>query len=260
MKKFGILALILILSISMTACGNKTVDENDSTDLSNKNWAVNDVSEQTDKDVDIDDDGGLYYSDEEETETKDIPTIEHRVYSYNVDEDPKAKDVEKFDKISIDGKLMSFPCTYDDVKKNFNFLYEIVSNRYVQDKLELDPEMEAFNVEAHADGESGLGKITFYFKSADDNGSKLKDMICYKVAINAETFNNEKLMTLGLPHNITFGSSYEDIFELYQTYKIDSNMSDDETGWTYKIKTDDGIYVSFIGIDNGLNSVIIEKS
>lgn len=261
MKK-RILITALLLSLSMTACGNKS-DEPPagSTDPADGPWAVNSVVE--DKDVNDDSvevEGGVYIDDEDRpTTTTEVTTYEPLVvpeFSFNTNEDENADKVENINTISIDGIMMTFPCSYDEVAKNFG-LYQIYSNRYVQSEVEVDTETEARTIDLSAHPSSGYGNISFSFRPKEGDTAKLKDMECYKVFIDSSATNNEKLMKLSLPNGITFGSSLEDITSMYSAYKVGYTANDDESDWSYSIKLDDGTYVSFIGVEDKLNSVSI---
>lgn len=256
MKKFLLIGLLSISMLSLAACGKDKEPEETKDD---GNYAINEVRDTVEEE-------------EEETEAELVPvapvveetteTTEPEKYVapdeiYNVAEDQYAADVRSLDTISIDSNLIGFPCSYSYVAERF----DLYTRQYIGGGLEktvpIDDTLEDYTFEVEAIPKSGEGVIKFTFTSS--NKTTITNMQCTKVTLLGGNTEGNTVMSLALPQFITFGSSYQDILDVFG---IDNITHDESTksGSEYRVRylfEDQHILMEMTGHDGGLYIVTL---
>ena len=242
MKKAFVLSFLCIGSmLCLTGCNKK--DTSDST-TTEQYYAKNEVTEMTSEDAE--DEPSTIAQNEDESVTTETP-IEYSNYSFNVDNDTNATENLTEETISIDGKLISFPCDYQHLKSVFSKLYvEQVDDLTGETKtIELDEtQYKSINLlTLMYKPTTGYGSVKFIIRSIDGSNTNINNLTCNEVILAGNTTSNDKLMTLALKDNIHFGSTIDDIKNafgnvpsLYNVYDNDSfviKYIGDETGHEY---------------------------
>lgn len=258
MKKFLVVVICLLTILSLSAC-NKD-DEVISTE--SPNYAINETRDPIEEDLDnienISDDSIVSTEPVIEEPTIDEPEITIKDASdqiYNVEFDEYASDIYDMSTISIDGKLIGFPCTYQYVTEIFGQLHTIEYNSRVGDTLKpIDETITAQYFDVYAIPTTGEGTIRFTFRSTSDNPSTITEMTCYEVMIRGGNTTGDKVMTFALPEFITFGSTLQDLLNVYGVenathYESSNNAADYRVRFIFK---DINQCYDFTGYDNGL--------
>ena len=242
--KIKLLLIPIMFILLLTGC-NK--NEDSSTEINN-NYAKNEVATTEDTE-----DAPVVITDAttESTTTEEWTESEN---TYNVDEDINANNAEITNSnISIDGKMINFPCSYNDIKKLFGKLYVELP----KDQLEEVDESQLqsiSNIQLRAIPETGTGIISFSFYS--DNKTSIDKCICNEISVSGNTTEDTKLMTVALPGNIKFGSTADDIIK--QFGKVYDEYNNDDNGGFSILYKPDGTYNEyyFNGSNYGLDQFI----
>lgn len=206
MKKYLLLFLISFSFIILISCGKDNGEEV----IDDHNYAVNEVVDDNEDEEDIEETTEPTTTEEEYTE--EVEEFIPKENTYNVVDDVNAQN-ENLSKytISIDGKLLTFPCTYAEIKEAFGTLYTIEFDNYVEVNEEDYTDITYLGVNVKP--ETGSGYINFIFMS--DTPTSLTNCKCKELIVSGMTKDNEKLMTIALEDNIHFGSTVDDIFNTY---------------------------------------------
>lgn len=254
MKK--LLAILLAtMAITLVGCSNNGDDEDD------ENWddyAVNEVRDQVDPDeIEETTVDNAISTEPKETAPPYVPPN----FKYNVTPDENKHEVLDLYEISIDGNMVEFPCKYSDIKDKFD-LSMIADSKYAYN-TEVDTSYLQHTIRLSADGKTGQGSVIFTFtpKNDDEYFTTIDNMICKAVLISTNIYtngDNTKLMKFSLPGNITFGSPYNDLKDVYGFFDK-SEMSLDGSCWNliYTPVDDNAVSAIFEGMSDGLYSVSI---
>lgn len=250
MRKLTLFMIALVTIISLTSCENK--EESSSQENANY-YAVNSTKDR-DKIGEAQEQNSSRAETTTTTTTMSIEDI-YKYYdikpnTYNVTADVNEDKVVKINNISIDGKLISFPCDYKTLKDQFE-LYTEQYNKYITE-IPIDETAKQNLLEVHAKPTTGKGNIIFMFTSEEP--TTIDKMTCKQVILTASNTNNDKLMTIALPNKIRFGSTYEDIIKNSdKSYK-----SEQSSNWKYtESLEDEKCVIRYSGVDGGLNSINI---
>jgi len=253
MKRYLVIGLFLLTILSLTACKKEEPEATTS-----PNYAVNETKDTTDEEDE-------YYEDEEVISDNNITTAEPEEEPeeiviqpakdniYNVSQDQYAADIQNMSTISIDGKLIGFPCNYNYVVEKFGTLYTVDYNGRIGDSyIPVDETTTATEYKVYAFPETGEGMIQFTFKS--DTPVLITEMTCNDITVQGGNTTGEKVMTFALPQYITFGSTFDEIVNVFGTeyithYESTNNASDFRLRFVYE---DLNQCYEFTGYDNGL--------
>ena len=195
--------------------------------------------------------------------------VEPRVpIEYHTEDDKNADKITSLSEISIDGKLVKFPVTYDALIETFG---DNLSSEY-------SPETKATRISI--DYTNGtLSSASFVFKS--DEATTVDKMKCSEIKLySGYVTNDSKMMSIALLGNIHFGSSFKDIIDYFgEPAKIDSNDEENENPTKFtleylidnneeivskdslderEVRVDDFTKkIYFSGVDSGLNYIRI---
>lgn len=250
MKKICMLGLSLLMVVSMAACGKTEEPE-----ITPKhNYAENDVVDKPKEEKVTTTSGNeveVIVMDEPEEEAK--PTIAEPLdMYYNVTDDPNMNSVLDMTTVSIDGKMVAFPCNYDYLVEKFGSFYTESVGKYII-KTDVDETTYATSIDVKTEPTSGEGSITFKFRSSDGTEKPITELTCVGFTLQAGSNYNEKLMTCALPNWISFGSSPEQIQEYFtEIPKNDSFVKTDSFMLFYEYDEYD---LRFVGYDGGLYSI-----
>ncbi len=149
-----------------------------------------------------------------EATTEEITTeyIPPKMY-FTVDEDKNKdnKDIS-YNTISIDGKIVTFPCSYEDIKNIFGTLYV----NYGKQTIEVNESdyTDITSLECEVIPTTGQGLISFKFIS--DKATDLKNCKCTEVSLCSTSYDeNDQLYTISLLGNLHWGSTKDDIYSVY---------------------------------------------
>lgn len=245
MRKLILISLIFIISLVCVAC-NK--DEKP-IETSEGNYASNATAESTEENETNDNLTTIIESESETQETTTAFELYENKMLYNVEDDINKSEVVDFDTISVDGKLISMPCSYDYLHEKFGDFYTIVQSKYELSMQPIDVSSIGTSFIVNAKPTTGDGTIELYFYSTEP--TTIDKMTCKGISVYGGNTTNEKLMTLALPNNITFGMSGPEIRDILgDSHKINSQNADNND-FCYQYFLDK--YDIFImGYDNGL--------
>ena len=239
------LVLILILILSLTACGKK---EEPIESTEDEGWAVNEVKERTRPEEVATSDVTTASTAEPEI-TEPVVTYPVDFYNYNVQDDINADIIDSMQTISIDGKLLDMPCTYSELAEQFELFIE-EPNKYGSTIIKPVETDEYYKITLNTTPTTGKGVISFEFKTTLDGPQPLKDMKISKIFLDGGSLNNEELFTFSLPNNIHFGSTFKDVTGKENTEnKPNIRYTDSNPNNPYNI------YYSFV--DYGLKTIEI---
>lgn len=207
------------------------------------NYAQNDVADKTTEDNDYNED----YDEDEEVEPtthSEVTTEEEAKAVFNTQTDANAEsdqlDTYNPDNItstvSIDGKLITFPCSYQTLKDTFGELkiFTIVGYENIDTATSSDATLNKSNIlTVYATPTTGEGTIAFTLVAKSENETNLEDKICIGGTFGNETYLEDvKLMTIALENNISFGATADEIRAVYGR----------NSGNSYKNKDNDPYY------------------
>lgn len=191
----------------------------------------------------------------EET-TEATPTDTTSVtFTYNTTKDKNADSKELSNRtISINGHLITFPTDYKTIANLFKLNPTKVSREL---GTPTDATQISTTVDYYAEQEN-VGIIQFYFTPTEDN--LLQNAICDKVVISGISETNEPLTSMALQGGITFGSSKQDILNVYGNITETNEGSDDGQDFTLVYEPDDKSHdkYTFAGKSGGLYQIILE--
>ena len=255
-----LLILLICSSLLFVACGKnediiQTEDEH--------NYAINEVSTQQNEETETDtveETTDIIIATEETTEETHEPIIAQDMY-YNMDPDVNLGYLTDFYTISIDNKLISFPCDYNYLVEKFGTLYtqdlSDINESYFP--LDITEKSNYFNI--YALPQSGSGIINFEF--VGDTEDTIDHLTCKKISILGGNNTNDKIMSCALPYNLSFGSSYTDIINaLGKSTDSKSFVRNNENDFMlfYKIDSEynkNAIDLQLSGYDGGLFIITI---
>lgn len=249
MKKLGLLLGVVIIILS--GCSNR---QNDNSSEIKKDYAVNKVTTSVTTEASL-----AENTTSEITTTAESIIIDEQEFSYNVDDDVNANKITSLNSISIDGKICSFPVTYTNLKANFGNLYTTIQNRYGVIFNDIDETAIAKEFSVEAKPTTGQGTIRFIFTS--DEPTTIDKMICKQVILFGGSLDNSKSMTIALPGNIHFGSTYKEIVDVFSTptvQEFSGEEDDNKSNFNLLYQFDNlNCDCTFVGYDGGLNSIIL---
>lgn len=248
MKKIFILGLSLLMVVSMASCGKTEEPET----TSEHNYAENDiVNKPTEETTTSNTEVEVIVIEEPEEKTK--PTIEDPLdMYYNVTDDPNMNSVLDMNTVSIDGKMVAFPCDYEYLVEKFGSFYTESTGKYII-KTDIDETTRATSIDVKTEPTSGEGSIIFKFRSSDGTEKPITELTCIGFTLQAGSNYNEKLMTCALPNWISFGSSPDQIQEYFtEIPKNDSFVKSDSFMLFYEYDMYD---IRFVGYDGGLYNI-----
>ncbi len=246
--------LVVLSSLCLTGCKKKS----DVSSTSERYYAKNDTSEQTTEEPI--DDTTTVTEEPSSTDDTEIENVDPLEYKYNVDDDSNSNENLSKDTISIDGKLISFPCEYTHLKDIFDKLYvseiDSLSNEVKYTKFNEKDYSNIDGLDLIYKPTTGEGNVTFTLVSPDGNKTSIDKCICNEVNLSVSGISNKKLMTIALPNNIHFGSTVKDIKSYYgkvvTTYNEYKNNS-----FVIEYTNDSNDYY-FSGKSGGLSEVILK--
>lgn len=245
MKKYFVIGLAL-LTTCLVGCSKSEPEESV---IIEENYAVNETK-PADSKAEYNGEPEVPVTTEVKTEPATIPHEPRKKYTFNTEEDINALDVKDMNTISIDGKMISFPCDYSDLKKEFE-LYQIAYSRVGDIPMDVNETDKNITFSIFATPTTGDGRIEFIFTSKNNESQTINDMICREVNLSVDSTDNEKLMTFALPNDIVFGSSYETIRDTYYYFDM-HEMNDTSDVWLLKTLSDEDYVITFHGNDRGL--------
>lgn len=248
MKKIFILGLSLLMVVSMAACGKEEEPEV----IPEHNYAENEVVNKPTEEITTSN-NEVEVIVVEEPEEKIKPTIADPLdMYYNVTDDPNMNSVLDMTTVSIDGKMVAFPCNYEYLAEKFGSFYTESVGKYVI-KTNVDETTCATSIDVKTEPTSGEGSITFKFRSPDGTEKPITELTCVGFTLQAGSNYNEQLMTCALPNWISFGSSPEQIQEYFTGIPVnDSFIKSDSFMLFYEYDTYD---IRFVGYDGGLYNI-----
>ena len=248
-KKFLIMAGLLLSLCLIVGCKKDEPIEQEA------NYAVN-GGEQTTVTEEIDVDTDIDIEPEEVTPTvieEESEEVVEEVEDYHITHDYSGKaDVNEGNKeltntnISIDGKLLSYPATVDDVIKAFGDLVNDEGNLIDTNNINTFAFYNVSNIE------TGYGYISFMF---DEDGN-----VTY-LDFSGEARDGLSAMTIALPTKIRFGSTVEDIEAAYKDYELVSSTNYKNGGARRMYKFSNSFSqgtIEFIINDYGVNNIIMK--
>ncbi|MBQ8218589.1 MAG: hypothetical protein IJZ79_02465 [Bacilli bacterium] len=252
MKRFLVVGLMMLTILSLTAC-NK---EEDPTSTAEPNYAINETKDTTEEDTTEEniEPSTTIESTTEEIVEEEIIIPEAKDQIYNVKPDQYAQDVRDMSTISIDGKLIGFPCTYKYVTEVFGQLNTVEYAKYGSIYTPVDETITSTSFEVYATPVTGAGQIRFTFRSADDTPVTITEMSCAEIMVQGGNTTGEEVMTFALPQSITFGSTLDDLLDVYGVSNATHSESDNNAA-DYRIRfvfEDLHQCYEFTGYDNGL--------
>lgn len=249
MKKLKLLLICSILCFSITGCGKSEEDE---TTSEKHAYATNDTFDKTTTEYVEEPKPYIVDNTTEEstTEKKNVigyGSTKDKVLQFNVDEDANAKNEKlqntKNGTLSIDGKLLTIPCTYQTLKDTFGKIYieipddgsyEVTNPKEYKDLTHAELTIKPEGVE--------VGIITFTLES--EQPTTLDQMTCNKVELHGYTFTDKKLFTCSIQDDIHLGSEVDKVKEsLGDDYEANLDHQKNDIGYyefTYSGKNDNG--------------------
>lgn len=266
MKRYILLCISIAMILSLASCTKK--EDEDTSSNEGHNYAVNPVA---DRDVlpsggetieGIVEDSPNYIDKEQyemlkeiygedfdpadygfilKEDTVSIGEIEHIEHEFNIDEDINASKVTTLDEISIDGNLIKFPISFNDIVDNYEIYGDAQSHDWYENALYTETAVKIKT--------SGAGSFNFIFSSESGKAVKLSELMCKEITLYANDEYGEKLTSIALPGGIKFGSTFKDITDFYGK-PIEYESDDDENiaPTTFYIKysiNEDGNIISF---------------
>jgi len=188
-----------------------------------------------------------------ETEnTTETTVVELPEYTFNVGEDANADRTDiDWTNISIDGKMVTFPCTYSVLQQTFGTFYTTdtvgrVDKEVIPSEIGL---VTKYTVKVTPT--TGTGLIYFIFTA--DEPTELTNCLCTGVSVSSMSTSNAPLITTTLRGGIHFGSTAEEILDPNAYEKITESYSN--KGGDFEIHYKKlGYEMSFYGINGGLYS------
>lgn len=256
MKKLKLLLICSILCFSITGCGKSEEDETTSEKhayATNETFDKHSTTESTESQQGYIIDGTTESNDSTEAITeKKEDLIDYKYYKeqklqFNVDEDVNAKSEAinntKNGTLSIDGKLLTLPCTYQTLKDTFGKVYIEIPD---SDGLAEITDPKLYNNISDATlaiyPTTGDGEVKFTLTS--NKNTSLDQMICNKVELKGYTYTDKKLFTCSIQDDIHFGSSLSQVKNSLGTrFDADLEHQNSDTGYydyTYSGKNDNG--------------------
>ena len=242
MKRILLLTLSMLMIIAITACSKK---KEEPTTEENNNYAVNEVKEDTEEEEDTEDELSENTTEEEFVAKDQV---------YNVKQDKYAKDIVDMTTISIDGKVIGFPCTYQYAVEIFGQLNAQLSNKYTITYTPVDETLVDKSFEVYVLPTTGEGTIKLKFTADEDKAATITEMKCTEVTLKGGNTEGTEIMTCALPNSLTFGSTYEDIKNTFNDDNIthyETTHNDTEYRIRYAYPELNQCY-EFTGHDNGL--------
>ena len=250
MKKLKLLLICSVLCFSITGCGKSEEDETTSEKHAYATNETFDKKATTESEVDIKPYIIENKTEEPTTEKKNAigyGSTKDQVLQFNVDEDANAKNEKlqntKNGTLSIDGKLLTIPCTYQTLKDTFGKVYiEIVDDgSYEVTDPKQYKDLTNATLTIRPEGVE-VGIITFQLES--EKPTTLDQMICNKVELHGYTFTDKKLFTCSIQDDIHLGSSLSYVKEsLGDDYEANLDHQKNDIGYyeyTYKGVNDNG--------------------
>lgn len=257
MKKFLFIGISILTLSTLVACGKKTEPEVVPDD---SNYAINetrDPVEEPDDDIpDIITEVPVEITEDESNKIPESMIAHDQIY--NISADKNALNIKDMNTISIDGKLVSFPCDYNYIIDKFGELYNVTTNGFTG-TITMDPvdtSVTGTIFEVDAKPETGTGTITFKFISDDGSNKSITNMTCTGVTLQGGNIDGTKVMTLALPNNVTFGSGYKDITAFLDD-PSKGQTDKDSYRLLYNLYDENRMFV-FVGYNNGLNFIQLD--
>lgn len=216
-------------------------------------YAINPTEEQTTENItDITTVVEIEDTTETVDETTSIPITEISEYTFNVSEDANADRTDiDWTNISIDGKMVTFPCTYNVLKQTFGTFYATdvvgkVDKEVVPSEVGLVTE---YTVKVTPTTGTGL----IYFTFTADEPTELTNCLCTGVSVSSMSTSNAPLITTTLRGGVHFGSTAEEILDPNAYEKVTESYSNKSGDFEIHYKKL-GYEMSFYGINGGLYS------
>ena len=177
-------------------------------------------------------------------------------YTFNVPEDVNSDRTDiDWTNISIDGEMVSFPCTYNVLKQTYGTLYETKSiNKFGEEQLvEVNPN-EVGKVTKYLVRvlpKTGTGIIYFYFTS--DTETELTNCMCTGVYVSSMSTENKPLIAVTLRGGVHFGSTADEILDPNAYEKVTTSYTNKNGSFEIYYKKL-GYELKFYGVDKGLYS------
>lgn len=243
-KKFLIMAGLLLSLCLIVGCKKEEPIEQDA------NYAVNGGEQTTvTEEIDVEDEQvgpTLIEEESEEPEVTEDTSDFHITHDYEGEADINEGNKELTNtNISIDGKILSYPATIDQVINTFGTLTDYDENELSTTNYSIDSMYYVKNID------SGYGRIGFKF----DNDGNTSYITC-----SGEAYNGETSMTVALPTKIRFGSTIEQVEEAYKDYKKVNSEDYDNGGYKRTYAFENAISkgeVDFVINDYGVNCITI---
>lgn len=247
--KYILLFSMFTLLLCFTGC-KKNTNEDTTTE---EYYAKNEVTSATSEEETL-------TTTEELTELTTEEPISPLEYKFNVIDDINANENLSYDTISIDGKLISFPCDYNHLKSVFNNFYiskfeNNGKNQYIDVELNEDDYKDITNIKILYKPTTGYGKVEFTLVSPDDTNTSITNCICNEVTLSGNDISDEQLMTIALYKNIHFGSTVEDIKNAYGKVTNLYNVYDNNSFVIEYISDETGNQYYFSGKSGGLSNI-----
>ena len=192
------------------------------------------------------------------TEESSTTEVEYEIpdFTFNVPEDVNSDRTDiDWTNISIDGEMVSFPCTYNVLKQTYGTLYETKSiNKFGEEQLvEVNPN-EVGKVTKYLVRvlpKTGTGIIYFYFTS--DTETELTNCMCTGVYVSSMSTENKPLIAVTLRGGVHFGSTADEILDPNAYEKVTTSYTNKNGSFEIYYKKL-GYELKFYGVDKGLYS------
>lgn len=252
MKKSILVGLAMLVTLSFAACNDDENSTSSGTDLEGKNWAVNDVVEESSENLQAAQTNVNVKPTETTTTTFELP--EFKDYVYKSKDDPNVGKIDSFETISIDGKLISFRESYAEVEKKFK-LYQEQITPYGMSLVEVDKTYDVEYISVKTTAESGQGTVTLSFASKTGSPDKIDNLILSGIFMSGGNTEGKDVMTICLPGDVKFGDDMKTVSDNIELFGVDEELQDDETTWSIFGTSDENIRVSLYGVDGGLKNI-----
>lgn len=151
--------------------------------------------------------------------TTTLPTYTH-VTDFIKDVNLENPEIDDYT-ISIDNKVITFPCKYATIKE----LFTLYDGRDVEVPREFDEVVTGTDIPLFAYPENGAGYIVFTF-----SGNSLEELTCYQVSVSGVSYEeNQKVMPVALKGKVDFGTNLQEIIDTFdpdttRTFDGDGNV------------------------------------
>ena len=165
--------------------------------------------------------------------------IDTSVLYFNIVEDANYDNsLIDMDTISIDGHVVDFPSTYEEITNTFGELHSLENQDYLPTDTVSGEIIVGYNAT------TGVGRVDFIF-TTDGETKLLSDCRCIGVQLSTFNYDEEaQNMTISLPGNVHFGDSYEEARDKFPLLYDEHNSTNGD--WFIRIE-DQGITYNLFG-------------